>query len=64
MRRARLVEGDGWVNWSGLATLQSDLGNRLRFALERLLGTCPTGWSRTGRDTRSKRSTLSRVTQV
>jgi hypothetical protein len=35
---AELVEGDGWVNWSGLATLLSSLGPDLWPPLRRLLG--------------------------
>ena len=37
----RLAEGDGWVNWSGLAILLSQLSYNIAWSLERLLG--PTG---------------------
>jgi hypothetical protein len=30
-----LLEGDGWVNWSGLATLLDDLSKALDFDLGR-----------------------------
>jgi len=32
-------EGDGWVNWSGLATLLAELGARVVGALDCLLHT-------------------------
>jgi hypothetical protein len=32
------LEGDGWVNWSGLATLLNTLGSGLAASLSRLLG--------------------------
>jgi hypothetical protein len=31
------VEGDGWVNWSGLATGLQEFGNQLALRLKRLL---------------------------
>jgi len=33
-----LAEGDGWVNWSGLATLLADVGRLVSDRLERLVG--------------------------
>jgi hypothetical protein len=32
----RLIEGDGWVDWSGLATLLADAGRYLAASVERL----------------------------
>src|SRR6266581_8890999 len=34
---ARLLEGDGWVNWSGLATLATALPSPLVQSVDRLL---------------------------
>lgn len=31
------LEGDGWVNWSGLATLLAGLGNAIDLSLNRVL---------------------------
>jgi hypothetical protein len=36
-RGSRLAEGDGWVYWSGLATLAADLGKELVTSVKRLL---------------------------
>jgi hypothetical protein len=31
-----LTEGDGWANWSGLATLLAEIGDAFRSALDGL----------------------------
>lgn len=31
-----VLEGDGWVNWSGFATLLSEVGSAFSYALGRL----------------------------
>jgi hypothetical protein len=36
--RPILAEGDGWVNWSGLATLMVDVAHAISAPLHRLLG--------------------------
>jgi hypothetical protein len=35
---AQLVEGDGWVDWSGLATLVADVGRVVSNRWDLLLG--------------------------